>query len=280
MTKHKRSYMRQRPYPTVTPRRVLVTGSLAAVALGAAACGGASGSANTSTTAVPKLTGSITVSAASSLTAAFGQLGTTFQSAHPGTTISFNFGSSGTLATQIQQGAPADVFASAAPANMATVQQAGDIVGQPVTFARNSLEIVVKPGNPLGIHSLTDLTKANVVGICVSTAPCGATAAQALQKSGVTIPTSKITLGPDVDHTLAEVTTGDADAAIVYVTNAKAVGTQGVGIPIPTAKNVSTSYPIAVVKGTQNLALAQAWIAYVQGPTGQRVLQAASFLPA
>lgn len=272
--------MSRRPRPTFTPRRVPVAGSLAAIALAAAACGSSSGSANTSSTATSKLTGSITVSAASSLTAAFGQLATKFQSAHPGTTISFNFGSSGALATQIQQGAPADVFASAAPANMATVQAAGDIVGQPVTFARNSLEIVVKPGNPLGIHTLADLTKANVVGICVSTAPCGATAAQALQKSGVTIPTAKVTLGPDVDHTLAEVTTGDADAAIVYVTNARTVGTQGVGIPIPGSKNVSTSYPIAVVKGTQNLTLAQAWIAYVLGPTGQRMLQAASFLPA
>ncbi|HEV3264492.1 MAG TPA: molybdate ABC transporter substrate-binding protein [Acidimicrobiales bacterium] len=271
--------MSQRPHPTSTPWRVLVAGSLTALALAAAACGSSNGSASTTTTG-PKLTGSITVSAASSLTAAFGQLGTTFQSAHPGTTIAFNFGSSGALATQIQQGAPADVFASAAPANMATVQQAGDISGQPVTFARNSLEIVVKPGNPLGIQSLADLTKANVVGICVSTAPCGATAAQALAEAGVTIPTSKITLGPDVDHTLAEVTTGDADAAIVYVTNAKTVGAQGVGIPIPAAKNVTTSYPIAVVKGTQNPTLAQAWIAYVLGPIGQRVLQAASFLPA
>jgi molybdate transport system substrate-binding protein len=224
--------------------------------------------------------GSITVSAASSLTAAFGQLASKFQAAHPETTVTFNFGSSGALATEIQLGAPADVFASAAPANMTTVQQAGDIAGSPVIFARNSLEIVVKPGNPLGIHSLADLTKANVVGICVSSAPCGATAAQALQASGVTIPISKVTLGPDVDHTLAEVTTGDADAAIVYVTNARTVGTQGVGIPIPASQNVSTSYPIAVVKGTHNPALAQAWIAYVEGPTGQRVLQAASFLPA
>ncbi len=271
--------MGKRPHPTLTTCRVLVAGTLTTLAVGAAACGSSNGAANTATTG-PELTGSITVSAAASLTAAFGQLGTTFQSAHPGTTIAFNFGSSGALATQIQQGAPADVFASAAPANMTTVQQAGDISGQPVTFARNSLEIVVKPGNPLGIHSLADLTKANVVGICVSTAPCGATATLALTKAGVTIPTSKVTLGPDVDHTLAEVTTGDADAAIVYVTNAKTVGAQGVGIPIPAAMNVTTSYPIAVVKGTRNPTLAQAWINYVLGATAQRVLQAASFLPA
>ena len=252
--------------------------ALPALSLVAAACGSSS-SSSTTTTAAPHLTGSITVSGASSLTAAFGQLGTSFEAAHPGTTVTFNFGSSGTLATQIQQGAPADVFASASPADMATVVAAGDSTGKPVIFARNSLEIVVKPGNPLGIHSLADLTKANVVGICVSTAPCGATANQALAKAHVTIPTSKITLGQDVDATLAETTTGDADASIVYVTNAKSVGTQGVGVPIPSSQNVTTSYPIAVVKSSRNKALALAWIAYVVGPTGQRVLRAASFLP-
>ncbi|MGA3147621.1 MAG: molybdate ABC transporter substrate-binding protein [Acidimicrobiales bacterium] len=254
--------------------------ALGAAAMTLAACGSSSGSPTTSTRAVAKLTGSITVSAASSLTDAFGALATKFKAAHPGTDIGFNFGSSGTLATQITQGAPADVFASASPSDMATVQKAGEVLGTPVTFARNSLEIVVKPGNPLGIHSLADLTKAHVVAICVSTAPCGSTAALALKKAHVTIPASKISVGTDVDATFAEVTTGDADAAIVYVTNAKKVGDQGVGVPIPSSVNVTTSYPIAVLKSTKNRSLALAWVAYVLGPTGQSVLRAASFLPA
>lgn len=246
-----------------------------------AACGSSSaGTSTTSTTTAPKLTGSITVSAASSLTDAFGRLGTMFKAAHQGTDISFNFGSSGALATQITQGSPADVFASASPKDMATVVSAGDIAGKPVTFARNSLEIVVKPGNPLGIHSLADLTKAKVVSICVSSAPCGATAEQALKNADVSLSSSKVTLGADVDTTFAAVTTGDADAAIVYVTNAKTVGDQGVAVPIPASVNVTTSYPIAVVKSTKNRSLAAAWIAYVLGPTGQQVLKAASFLPA
>jgi len=198
---------------------------------------------------------------------------------HPGTNVAFNFGSSGTLAAQIQQGAPADVFASASPGDMQTVQKSGDIEGAPVIFARNSLEIVVKPGNPLGIHSLADLTKANVVAICVASAPCGATAEQSLKKAHVTIPTSKVTLGQDVDTTLSGVTTGDAEAAIVYVTNAKGVGTQGQGVPIPSSLNVTTSYPIAVVKSTNNKPLARAWIAFVLSPTAQKVLHQASFLP-
>ena len=251
---------------------------LAAVIVVGAACGSSSSSSTTTTSA--RLAGSITVSAASSLTGAFGQLGSTFHTLHPGTTTAFSFGSSGALATQIQQGAPADVFASASPDDMASVERAGDVSGKPVIFARNQLEIVVKPGDPLGINSLADLTRAPVVALCVNTAPCGATAQQALAKAGVTLPSTQVTLGQNVDATLAEVTIGDAEAGIVYVTNAKTVGTQGRGVPIPAAQNVTTSYPIAVVKATTDPTLARAWIAYVLGPTGQSVLRRASFLPA
>ncbi len=264
--------------PAHTVRR---SGALAALLLGMALAVAACSSASSSpTTTTATLNGSITVSAASSLTGAFGELETTFHALHPGATVAFNFGSSGALATQIQQGAPADVFASASPADMATVQRAGDISGTPVIFARNRLEIVVKPGNPLGIHSLNDLTKAAVVALCVTTAPCGSTAQRALAKAHVTLPVAKVSLGQNVDATLAEVTTGDADAGVVYVTNAKTVGTQGVGVPITPSQNVTTSYPIAVVKGTTNRTVARAWIAYVLGPTGQSVLRQASFLPA
>jgi molybdate transport system substrate-binding protein len=264
--------------PTPGHRRVAAALALAALVM-AAACGSSSTTTNTTATTAD-LTGTITVSAASSLKGSFGTLGTMFQSAHPGTTVSFNFGSSGTLATQIEQGAPADVFASASTQDMTPVQHAGDIARTPVIFARNSLEIVVKPGNPLGIHSLAGLEKAGVVSVCVKTAPCGFTADQALAKAHVTIPASKVTLGQDVDATLAEVTTGDADAAIVYVTNTKSVGTLGASVPIPASQNVPTSYPIAMVKTTKNKTLSQAWIAYVLSPTGQAVLRRASFLPA
>jgi molybdate transport system substrate-binding protein len=252
---------------------------LGTVVLIGTACGSSSNASSASTT-TPKLTGSIIVSAASSLTGAFGQLGTEFHSLHPSAAVSFNFASSGDLADQITGGAPADVFASASPTDMATVVRAGDIAGTPVTFARNSLEIVVKPENPLGIHSLADLTKAAIVSLCVSSAPCGSTAIAALRRAHVTLPASQVTLGQDVDATFAAVTTGDANAGIVYVTNAKTIGAQGVGIPIPAADNVTTSYPIAVVKSTENPKLAQAWIAFVLGPTGQKVLRQDSFLPA
>ena len=205
---------------------------------------------------------------------------TRFHALHPGTTIAFNFGSSGALATQIQQGAPADVFASASPDDMASVQRTGDISGQPVIFARNRLEIVVKPGNPLGIHSLADLTNAPVVALCVDTAPCGATAQQALAKAGVTLPSSKVSLGQNVDATLAEVTTGDAEAGIVYVTNAKTVGTPGPGSPAsPQHRTSPPATPSPSSRPPTDPTLARAWMAYVLGPTGQSVLRRASFLP-
>ena len=257
-------------------------GALAALTILATACSSSSTPSTTSTTDTANLTGSITVSAASSLTTAFSKLASTFEAAHHGTIITFNFGSSGALATQIIQGAPSDVFASASPKNMDMVSVTGAVLGKPVTFARNSLEIVVKPGNPLAISSLADLTKAHVVAICVSTAPCGATADQALKNASVTLPSSQVTLGPDVEATVAAVTTGDADAAIVYVTNAKKVGAlgTGVGVPIPASVNVTTSYPIAAIKSTKDKSLTLAWIAYVLGPTGQKVLRTAGFLPA
>ena len=255
--------------------RRTVPASLSIVALVFAALGVAPQSAN----AAP-LTGSITVSAASSLTGVFTQLGKRFESAHPGTSIAFNFASSSILALQIKQGAPADVFASASTKEMGGVQKAGDITGAVTVFTRNTLAIVVKPGNPLYIHSLADLTRAKVLALCVATAPCGKAARLALSTAKVVIPTSRISLGQDVKSTLAQVTTGDADAAIVYVTDARTVSHLGVAVAIPSSQNVITSYPIGLVKASTHRALAQAWITYVLGPTGRRALHSAGFLPA
>jgi molybdate transport system substrate-binding protein len=224
--------------------------------------------------------GSITVSAAASLTGAFTDLGKSFEQAHSGTTIHFNFGSSAALVTQIQQGSAADVFASASTKTMDSLVSSGDVQGQPTVFAKNKLEIVVKPGNPLGIKSLTDLPKAKTVALCASDAPCGAAADTALKNANVTLSPSQVTRGADVKATLAEVTTGDADAAVVYVTDAKTVtSSQGTAVPIPADQNEIATYEIAQVKGSKNGDLDQAWIAYVTGPEGQSVLAAAGFLP-
>ena len=227
-----------------------------------------------------KLSGSITVSAASSLSGVFAQLGQRFKSLHPSTFVAFNFDSSGTLANQIQQGAPADVFASASIKDMGIVMKAGDVAGPTSIFTRNTLAIVVKPGNPLRIHSPVDLLRAKVVALCATSAPCGQAAREVLAKSKVVIPTSKVSLGQDVKSTLAQVTSGDADAAIVYVTDARTVKSQGATVTIPAGENVITSYPIGLLEASTHRTLAKAWIAFVLGPIGQRALHNAGFLAA
>lgn len=231
------------------------------------------------TTTTPKVTGSITVSAAASLTSAFTKLGTDFQKANPGTTVTFNFGGSGTLVTQIQGGAAADVFASADGANMQKVVTGGQVTAEPTAFATNLLTIVVKPGNPQGVKSLTDLAKLNVVSLCAPPQPCGTYADQILSQAGVTIPADHITRGADVKTTLAAVTTGDADAAIVYVTDAKAAGSAAAVVPIPAWQNAFAIYPIAPIAASTNADLADAWIEYVASSAGQKTLQSFGFLP-
>jgi len=226
-----------------------------------------------------KSNGSITVSAASSLTGVFTQLGRSFETAHPGTTIAFNFASSTILEAQIQQGSPADVFASASLKAMGLAQEAGDIVGSAPIFTRNTLAIVVKPGNPLHIRSLKDLLKAKVVALCAPAAPCGEAAQKVFTASKVAIPSSRITFGQDVKATLAQVTSGDADAGIVYVSDARSVTGKVSAVAIPASQNVVTSYPIGLVKASTHRSLARAWIAYVLSAIGQKALHAAGFLP-
>jgi len=257
---------------------------LAALALVAAvaltACGSSGGSSSGSpTTTTSKVTGPVTVSAAASLTEAFGRIGQDFQTANPGATVTFNFGSSGTLATQILQGAPADAFASADPDNVGKVQQAGLVDGRATVFALNELEIVTKPGNPKHVTTLQDLATVGVVSLCGETVPCGKYADQVLQQAGVTIPPSMITRGQDVKATLAAVTTGDADAAIVYVTDAKSAGRSVSAVPIPDAQNAIATYPIAVLKATGNPAATDAFVHYVTSARGEATLRSYGFLP-
>ena len=268
-------------HPAGRPRAAVCFAAIVVVALALAACSSSKTSTSTTgTTGGGGLSGSITVSAAASLTGTFTDLGKSFEQAHAGTTVHFNFGSSAALVTQIQQGGGADVFASASSKTMDDLVSSGNVQGQPTVFAKNKLEIVVKPGNPLGITSLTDLTKAKTVALCASDAPCGAAADKALAQAKVTLPASQVTRGADVKATLAEVTTGDADAAVVYVTDAKTVtSSQGAAVPIPAAQQVIATYEIAEVKGSKDSELDQAWIAYVTGPEGQAVLAKAGFLP-
>jgi molybdate transport system substrate-binding protein len=238
---------------------------------------GSSSSAGTSAAAsstAPALTGSITVFAASSLTGTFNDLGKSFMSAHPGVTVTFNFGSSGTLATQITQGAPADVFASAAVKNMQTVLDAKD-ADTSTNFVKNTMEIAVPTANPAKITALSDLAKSGVkLALCVATAPCGATADTVFSNAKLTV--KPVTREADAKTTISKVTLGEADAAVVYVTDVKAA-TGVTGIQIPADVNATTEYPIAPLSHSSNPALAKAFVDYVLSSTGQSVLTAAGF---
>jgi molybdate transport system substrate-binding protein len=241
----------------------------AVVALVAAAlcssCGNAPASSSPSAPG-----GTITVFAASSLTAAYTAIGKDFQTAHSGSMVKFSFGGSSTLVAQIQQGAIGDIFASADQPNMQKAVDAGLVAGSPSIFAHNRLEIVVAAGNPKHITGLSDLAHSGlVVVLCAPAVPCGRYATQALQKAGVSVkPASQET---DVKAVVSKVALGEADAGIVYVTDVKAAGAAVQGVEIPLGVNVVADYPVAILKDSQNAPLAKAFVSYLLG-TGQQTL--------
>jgi molybdate transport system substrate-binding protein len=221
------------------------------------------------------LSGTITVYAAASLTETFTAIGKQFETAHPGTTVTFNFGASSALATQINEAAPADVFASAAPKNMASVVKAGN-AKDAKTFVVNTMEIAAAPGNPAHITSVQDLAKSSVkVAVCDPAVPCGVVATKVFANAGVTV--KPVVSAEDVKSTLATVESGEVDAGIVYVTDVKAAGAKVVGVPIPDSINATTDYPIAALTHAKNADLAAAFVAYVQSADGLAVLTAAGF---
>ncbi|HYB88202.1 MAG TPA: molybdate ABC transporter substrate-binding protein [Streptosporangiaceae bacterium] len=242
-------------------------------ALLAAAVAGCSSSSSSPSSA--SSTGTITVFAAASLMQTFTQIGKQFEAAHKGDTVKFSFGPSSGLSTQITSGAPADVFASAAPANMQTVVSAGD-ASNPQTFAKNTMEVAVPPNNPANVTSVNDLAKKSVkVALCQPQVPCGVVAAEVFKNAGITV--KPVTLETDVDSVVTQVETGNVDAGMVYVTNVLSEGTKLKGITIPASDNASTLYPIAVIKSSKHKSIAQEFVDYVLSPAGQKVLGAAGF---
>ncbi|HET9646806.1 MAG TPA: molybdate ABC transporter substrate-binding protein [Microlunatus sp.] len=238
---------------------------------------GPPGTAGASSSASSRLT----VFAAASLTGSFTDIGRDFEAAHPNTTVTFSFGSSATLATQINQGAPADIFAAASGTTMKTVSDAGNIAGQPVTFATNTLEIAVPKGNPGRITGLTDFADADkTIALCAPQVPCGAAATTVFDEAGIT--PRPDTLESDVKATLQKVQLGEVDAALVYRTDVIAAGDQVEGIEFPEASRAVNTYPIATVKASPTrpagtAELAQQFVDYVVSPAGERVLTAAGF---
>jgi molybdate transport system substrate-binding protein len=247
---------------------------LTALAVLLAGCGGTRRSATTPTTS--PLSGNLTVFAAASLTEAFNDEKTALQGTAPGLTLTYSFAGSQALVTQIQQGAPADVFASADQKNMQKLVDAG-LVDTPRVFARNKLEIVVAPGNPKKITGLADLARPGLIVVLEDpSVPAGAYSQQALQGAGVTVKPKSLEL--DVKSTLSKVTSGEADAAIVYVSDVQSAGTKATGVAIPDAQNVIATYPIAVVKAGKNHAAAAAFIDELVTGSGQKALQGRGFL--
>ena len=264
-------------------KHVLSLGVLPVVALllavlpGCAAGGSVTG-AGAGTTANDKPSGEITVFAAASLKQAFTELAGTFEAEHPGTSVALSFAGSSDLASQISQGAPADVFASADTANMKKVQDAGLADGTPENFATNTLAIAVPPGNPAGVTSLKDLARPGIKLVtCARQVPCGAAAARVAQAAGLTL--SPVSEENAVTDVLGKVTSGEADAGLVYGTDIKAAGTKAAGIQFPEAGSAVNTYPITGLAGGRNKTAAHAFMDLVAGPEGQKVLAAAGFGP-
>ncbi|MGN9920360.1 molybdate ABC transporter substrate-binding protein [Micromonospora palomenae] len=242
-------------------------------ALGLAGCGGDADDVGTS-----GVTGTVTVFAAASLTGSFTTLGRQFEAAHPGVRVTFNFAGSSALATQITQGAPADVFASAAPRNMATVTDAGAAAGSPTVFARNQLVIAVPKGNPGGVTGLAGLTRPGVkVALCAEQVPCGAAAAQAL--AAARVPLTPVTLEQDVKGALSKVTLGEVDAALVYRTDVRSAAAKVDGVEFPESARAVNDYPMVVLKDAPNPTAARAFVEHVRSDQGRAVLTAAGFQP-
>lgn len=267
------------------PRARRWSAVLALPVLALAACGsdGGSGSADSSSAAAPATSASaaggadtLTVFAAASLTKTFTELGSSFEKTHPGTKVAFDFGGSSGLVTQLSDGAPGDVFASADQANMDKATKAGLTEGAPTVFAKNTLTIVTPPGNPDQVTNFASLAKPGLqVVVCAPQVPCGSATEKIEKATGVTLePVSQEQAVTDV---LGKVTSGQADAGLVYVTDAKGAGDKVTAVPFPEADKAVNTYPVAALKNAKNPALAKEFVTYVAGPEGRSVLSAAGF---
>lgn len=250
-------------------RRTLTTTTVAALALALAACGsdsgdGSGGEGGTTT---------LHVAAAASLTEAFEEIATDFEAEHEGVEVEYQFAGSSDLATQIAGGAQIDVFASA---DEATMDKVADSVEDPQIFATNVLTIITEPGNPKKISGLDDLADPDLaVVVCAEQVPCGAASLTLTEQQGVTLdPASEESKVTDV---LTKVSTGEADAGLVYVTDATAAGEDVETVETEGADEVVNSYPIATLTDAAAADLAEDFVAHVTGPEGQKVLQDKGF---
>lgn len=241
----------------------------------------------------PAAPAELTVFAAASLTGAFRAIGEQFSAAHGGAHVAFNFAGSDQLAAQIAQGAAADVFAPANPKQMDVVIKAGEVTGgASATFARNRLVVVYPRENPGRLAALADLARPGLkIVLANANVPAGAYALDVLARAA-RLPEYTAAFSPmvlanvvsyeeNVKAVISKVALGEADAAIVYATDAAAVTDGSIAqLSIPNELNTLASYPIAATRRAQNATLARQFVDFVLGPVGQRILAEHGFLPA
>lgn len=257
------------------------------------ACGGVATTpaAAPAATVAPAATGELTVFAAASLSDAFKEIGAQFTAANTGATVAFNFAGSDQLAAQITEGAPADVFASANKKQMDVVINAGDVVGgSEQTFVRNRLVVVYPKENPAKLQAIKDLATPGVkIVLANKSVPVGGYSLDFLAKASE-LPEYTATFSPtvlanvvsyeeNVKAVLSKITLGEADAGIVYTTDAATVKNGGIGsLAIPDDLNTIATYPIAATKNAANAELAQKFVDYVLSAEGQAILVKYGFI--
>lgn len=240
-------------------------------ALACVACAGGDASDGRADAAGGAVEGEVVVMAAASLTDAFEDLADGFEAAHPATRVVLTFAGSQTLATQILQGAPADVLATADPGPMRAVAAEGLLADDPQVLTTTVLAIAVEAGNPLGVRSLSDLADPDLVLVLAAPdVPAGRLAAQALDAAGVSA--TPASLEVDVRAALAKVELGEADAAIVYASDLVTAGDTVEGVAIPDEHNVVAEYPIATLADAPNPAAAASFVDHALADVGQAVL--------
>ena len=256
-------------------RRTVLAALASVAALSLVSCGSdtpAASPASPSSSSAAAISGTVTVFAAASLTGTFTQLGKDFEAAHPGVKVVLNFAGSSALAQQINQGAPVDVFASAAPKNMDQVTDKGT----PVVFVKNKLEIAVPKGNPAKITGLTDFAdKDRKIALCAEQVPCGAAAKKVFETAKIT--PQPDSLEQDVKAALTKVGLGEVDAALVYRTDVLSAKDKVDGIEFPEADSAINDYPIATLTSAKNPDGGKAFVDFVLSDRGKTVLTEAGF---
>lgn len=252
-----------------------VATAAAAVGIAVAGCGSSNDASSPNSTSAAG-GGHLIVFAAASLKKPFTEIGEQFKTDNPGADIEFSFAGSSDLVTQLTQGAPADVFASADTKNMDKAAQADLLAGDPVNFASNTLTIVVAPGNPKKVASFRDLTQPGLsVVVCAPQVPCGSATDKVEKATGVQL--NPVSEESQVTDVLNKVTTGEADAGLVYVTDAQGAGDKVTAVPFPESSGAVNTYPIAVLEQSKEPGLAGKFVDFVTGQAGQKVLNAAGF---